>query len=354
MATWTDNYGNEYVNPYVPEKVVGFSGIDPALATSGTTGQGWMADYQNYISNHGSGASEEPDDDIIPISHEKLDDLTGGDTTGHYHLTQAEYEALARLLETQEDEEDSTALTEDEYTKLMLVVEALGEYEDTVAILTLNEYNRLMQMLEDRNPSDEGSEPVFFSEDEYNKVTAILNAAYPNDSTEPVFVNNDTLNSLVDTRIQQNAETLINERIQQETSSIVDTHIQKALDDLSYEDLIDVEALNSTIDTRIQQYLTANPQTMDAETLNSTIDARIAAYLTDNPPEPAAIDVDTINSVVDTRIAAYLAEHPQTTDTDTLNSAIDARVSSSETINNVIDTRIQQALSNLDSGEVKP
>ena len=327
MATWTDNYGNEYVNPYVPEKVVGFSGIDPALATSGTTGQGWMADYQNYISNHGSGASEEPDDDIIPISHEKLDDLTGGDAAGHYHLTQAEYEKLAEFLETREDSEDSTAFTEDEYTKLMLVVEALKNDTDEVALLTRDEYSKLIQILEDRTPSDEGSEPVFFSEEEYLRVTAILNAAYPNDSTEPVFVNTDTLNSLVDARIQQNAETLINERIQQETSSIVDEHIQKALNDLSYEDIIDVEALNGTIDTRIAAYLTANPQTMDAETLNNAIDARIAAYL---------------------------AEHPQTTDTDTLNSAIDARVSNSETINNVIDTRIQQALSNLDSGEVTP
>ena len=236
-----------------------------------------MADYQNYISNHGSGASEEPDDDIIPISHEKLDDLTGGDTTGHYHLTQAEYEKLAELLETREDEEDSTALTEDEYTKLMLVVEALKNDNDEVALLTREEYTKLMQILEARTTDDEGSEPVFFSEEEYLRVTAILNAAYPNGSTEPVFVNTDTLNALVD--------------------------------------------------ARIQQYLTANPQTMDAETLNNAIDARIAAYL---------------------------AEHPQTTDTDTLNSAIDARVSSSETINNVIDTRIQQALSNLDSGEVTP
>ena len=326
MATWTDNYGNEYATPYVPEKVVGFSGIDPAPANSGTGGS-WMADYQNYISNHGSGASEEPDDDIIPISHEKLDDLTGGDTTGHYHLTQAEYEKLAELLETLEDEQDSTALTEDEYTKLMLVIEALKDDTDEVALLTREEYTKLMQMLEARTTDDEGSEPVFFSEEEYLRVTAILNAAYPNDSTEPVFVNTDTLNSLVDARIQQNAETLINERIQQETSSIVDEHIQKALNDLSYEDIIDVEALNGTIDTRIAAYLTANPQTMDAETLNNAIDARIAAYL---------------------------AEHPQTTDTDTLNSAIDARVSNSETINNVIDTRIQQALSNLDSGEVTP
>ena len=199
-----------------------------------------MADYQNYISNHGSGASEEPDDDIIPISHEKLDDLTGGDAAGHYHLTQTEYEKLAELLETREDEQDSTALTEDEYTKLMLVVEALKNDTDEVALLTRDEYNRLMQMLEARTTDDEGSEPVFFSEEEYLRVTAILNAAYPNDSTEPVFVNTDTLNALVDARIQQNAETLINERIQQETSSIVDEHIQKALNDLSYEDIIDL------------------------------------------------------------------------------------------------------------------
>ena len=343
MATWTDNYGNEYATPYVPEKVVGFSGIDPALATSGTAGQSWMADYQNYISNHGSGASEEPDDDIIPISHEKLDDLTGGDAAGHYHLTQTEYEKLAELLETREDEQDSTALTEDEYTKLMLVVEALKNDTDEVALLTRDEYNRLMQMLEARTTDDEGSEPVFFSEEEYLRVTAILNAAYPNDSTEPVFVNTDTLNALVDARIQQNAETLINERIQQETSSIVDEHIQKALNDLSYEDLIDVEALNSTIDTRIAAYLAANPQTMDAETLNSTIDARIAAYMTEHPIEQPTIDTNTLNTAIDERIEQYFEENP-----------IETPATDVETINTLIDTRIQQALSNLDSGEVKP
>ena len=329
MATWTDNFGNVYTAPYIPEKVVGFSGIDPAAANSGAT-EGWLSDYQNYINNHSSGASEEPDDEIIPISHEKLDDLAGGDATGHYHLKQSEYEALAELLEEREDSEDSTALTEEEYTKVMQVLEAVKNDDDEVALLTREEYNRLMRMLEERVTDDEGSEPVFFSEEEYLRVTAILNAAYPNGSEEPVFVNNDTLNALVDTRIQQNAETLINERIQQETNTIVDEHIQQALDDLSYEDIIDVEALNGTIDERIQAYMAAHPS------------------------EPATIDAETLNAAIDARITAYLVEHPQTTDTDTLNSAIDARVSNSEAINNVIDTRIQQALSNLDSGEVKP
>ena len=36
--------------------------------------------------------------------HEALENLLGGDSTGHYHLTKAEYEALLKLIEEPEPE----------------------------------------------------------------------------------------------------------------------------------------------------------------------------------------------------------------------------------------------------------
>ncbi len=83
MSTFTDEYGNEYVAPYIPQKIVGFQGIDPSSMGPELVIKQWWDDYKKLMLNNGSegdGTGEE----TIPISHEQLDELYGGDAEGHY------------------------------------------------------------------------------------------------------------------------------------------------------------------------------------------------------------------------------------------------------------------------------
>lgn len=59
--------------PYIPEKIVGFIGIDPDIVSSG---------------NSGTTPGNVVDD------HELLSNLLGGDGHGHYHVTLHQYEWL--------------------------------------------------------------------------------------------------------------------------------------------------------------------------------------------------------------------------------------------------------------------
>ena len=203
-STWTDNQSNIYSTPYIPDKIVGFHGIDPDLVAAETEAPQWFADYQEFTRNTSSGG--DPDDEVVPISHEKLDDLVGGDANYHYHLTEAEYEGLRALMTDKEGGKFDFSLTEEEYTALTQILEALRDdvADKGIAILTRDEYNKLVQLFNVATPEDGTSEPTFFSEDEYNKITAIINAVYPaQETTEPVFINTDTLNSLIDARIAE-------------------------------------------------------------------------------------------------------------------------------------------------------
>lgn len=139
-------------------------------------------------------------------NHEGDNNLLGGDTTGHYHLTQAEYEALAVFLEERANGKYDNTISEDDYEKLTQILEAYNTNTENsgAVILTQAEYTKLTRLLNEMYPDNNTVEPTFFSEDEYNKITAILDAAYPNeDSTEPIFVNAATLNSLIDARIAE-------------------------------------------------------------------------------------------------------------------------------------------------------
>lgn len=74
--SFTDNFGNEYLDPYIPNKIVGFIGIDPDIKGKG-----------------GSGGGSSGIDD-----HEQLTNLLGGDATGHWHISELWYERLHSLL----------------------------------------------------------------------------------------------------------------------------------------------------------------------------------------------------------------------------------------------------------------
>ena len=76
MGTFKDNLGNEYMDPYIPQKIVGFIGIDPDI-----------------VGGSGSGGGTGIDD------HEQLRNLLGGDNRfGHWHLNGSEYERLVGLV----------------------------------------------------------------------------------------------------------------------------------------------------------------------------------------------------------------------------------------------------------------
>ena len=63
------DFYEKYEQPQVDELTVGFSGIDPELKA-------------------GAGRND----------HERLTNLLGGDSTGHYHLTEAQIEKLIQKL----------------------------------------------------------------------------------------------------------------------------------------------------------------------------------------------------------------------------------------------------------------
>ena len=72
-STWTDDHNNTFSTPYIPDKIVGFHGIDPDLVDGGGSGGGG-----------GSGTAE------VIKDHEKLDNLLGGDMYGHWHVSENE------------------------------------------------------------------------------------------------------------------------------------------------------------------------------------------------------------------------------------------------------------------------
>ena len=74
MGTFKDNLGNEYMDPYIPQKIVGFIGIDPDI-----------------VGGSGSGGGSGIDD------HEQLRNLLGGDASGHYHINASQYKLLYAL-----------------------------------------------------------------------------------------------------------------------------------------------------------------------------------------------------------------------------------------------------------------
>ena len=122
MKTFFDNYGNEFVSPYIPEKIVGFCGIDPSQKGLEKTEIVTLTAEQTALINQminnyilrlqihiDGGDITQGDDTPAPIfltvkpnevPHEELDTLLGGDDNGHYHLTEDELQKLNKLINT--------------------------------------------------------------------------------------------------------------------------------------------------------------------------------------------------------------------------------------------------------------
>lgn len=73
LETFKEEFSNKYEAPYIPSMIVGFCGIDPSRKNLGEL-------------------------KISDIPHEELDKLLGGNTDGHYHFTEEEWEKLKKLI----------------------------------------------------------------------------------------------------------------------------------------------------------------------------------------------------------------------------------------------------------------
>ena len=109
MGVFIDDFSNTYRTPYIPQTIVGFSGIDPSSPGDGGS-VGLSEDEINalialYVSNlkiridSGNISEDNPDVPYIDldtkdIPHNNLDGLQGGQNGEYYHLTAAEYDKL--------------------------------------------------------------------------------------------------------------------------------------------------------------------------------------------------------------------------------------------------------------------
>ena len=204
-STFIDDHSNTYSEPYIPEKIVGFHGIDPDLVSVG-------------VSTVGSSGEK--------VMHELLTDLLGGSPSGHYHLTQDElaklgkiiaalipagrtdvvlpaagidnHEALRNLLGG-----SSTGhyhLTEDELYRLGKLLTALipvGETEVRVPTTVLpsggtDNHEALTNLQGGSVNTDGTTEHYHFTEEEWTRLKILLDTTFPYDSPTPVFPNRPT------------------------------------------------------------------------------------------------------------------------------------------------------------------
>ncbi|MBQ7220799.1 MAG: hypothetical protein IJS28_07460 [Synergistaceae bacterium] len=126
--SFRDSFGNEYLDTCIPDKIVGFTGIDPSLIPN--------IDTEDIVGG----------EDEHPVAwHDSLEEILGGDDDGCYHLTHDEYEKLVLLLnerygENDDDEGDAP--------------------EDNNRTLTAEEYAMLSRLLSEVY-GEEGDDPVF-------------------------------------------------------------------------------------------------------------------------------------------------------------------------------------------------
>ncbi len=97
--------------------------------------------------------------------HEQLDELMGGDASGHYHLTEEEYNLILDLVdkhrEEAESDEDFYKLSQSEYDKLTALFGIFYPDEDTDAQDALEAIinARVQAVLEAQNTPASGDNP---------------------------------------------------------------------------------------------------------------------------------------------------------------------------------------------------
>ena len=121
MKSYAEEFYRQYEQPHIGKLIVGFSGIDPSRKTFSdvipselseeqlSVIEGLIQDYISKLkirvdSGNIDPEADEPDPfyiDLKPseIPHEELSGLLGGNTDGHYHLTEAELSKLLKVID---------------------------------------------------------------------------------------------------------------------------------------------------------------------------------------------------------------------------------------------------------------
>lgn len=194
VSTFIDDRSNTYSTPYIPEKIVGFHGIDPDLVSSGVSYQG----------NSGE-----------QVMHEQLPDLLGGTANGHYHLTQEELKKLGKIIQalipdgridvvlpsggTENHEALKNLLggnaaghfhlTDEELYKLDKIIQALipaGQTEVTLPSATPATGTENHEALNNLLGGDTNGH-YHFTEDEWTRLKTLLSSVFPPGSVAPKF-----------------------------------------------------------------------------------------------------------------------------------------------------------------------
>lgn len=127
MGKTIEEFFQEYEHPAIQSITVGFSGIDPipksfnpvVISDKTDTGEDIHAYIDQKISQQ------------LVKAHEELPDLLGGNDNEHYHLTEAEYNGLYRVLTVFSNPNGANTLTTDEYDKAAAIIAVLYPDEDT-------------------------------------------------------------------------------------------------------------------------------------------------------------------------------------------------------------------------------
>ena len=199
-STFIDDHSNTYSEPYIPDKIVGFHGIDPDLVSAGV----------NTISSSGE-----------KVMHELLTDLLGGSASGHYHLTHDELAKLGKIIAAlipagrTDVVLPSAGIDNHEALRNLLGGSSTGHYH-----LTQDELNRLGKLLSTLIPvgetevrvpttvlpsggtdnhealtniqggivnTDGTTEHYHFTEDEWTRLKTLLSTTFPPGSVAPKF-----------------------------------------------------------------------------------------------------------------------------------------------------------------------
>ena len=269
MAAMTlEEFYKRYNEPKVQKVTVGFSGIDPSPIGFSSDPSSLSEEQIEIIrklilvciaqqpiridSGNIAPNADEPEAPVevnvtvkpSEISHEVLDKLLGGKSGEHYHLTNEEYSKLAHLLSkaypNQNSDEpvfvDTTTLTE-------LIKQQVISEEGKLPHLTAEEYSQLLLLLDKVYPEDDeppavldnyeliqlinqqitnsGENNYYLTDREYQRLLRIFTAVYPTkDTIDPVFVNEENLNNVIETQVQQQ----VRQQVEEVQADVVNGH----------------------------------------------------------------------------------------------------------------------------------
>ena len=217
MANYVDDFKKEYQQPRINRVTVGFSGIDPQQKTEQQVLIKEMIDaYFSSLSIHIDSGNvdpnaQEPAASTVVMSpteipHENLAGLLGGNSSGHYHLTQEEhenlnkypaYESLAgEIAGDLAGEVEHNALkgiqgglngeyyhlTEEQLTKLIILANTFIPEESSEVVVPEDDHEKLKSIL-----GGAANDHYHLTGFELYKLQQIIELLFPNGATAPVL-----------------------------------------------------------------------------------------------------------------------------------------------------------------------